>query len=349
MRKSFEQIYMRLAQMMAERSTCARLHVGCVITSTDFRYVYGVGYNGNASGLPNGCDSEEPGKCGCFVEGTKVFPAGITHAYRRHYNGDLIQLETDEGVVEVTPNHPLLTPNRGWVKAGMLVTGDQLVGSEEEYRLESLDPCGGSAIEIDKLFGQLAFTHGTTNYSGATSQFHGDGNYGEVTTAVKTGGRYASHIPDLVSADVLGSITNSSELVGSTLNNGVGVTDILHRVDDVLPFSSAARTVQSVKRLDWGGYVYTLGTKQGWYRLQTSGLLVHNCLHAEENAIINCTVPRSYDKVLFCTNLPCPMCAKRIINLGGVKSVFYNQDYRIRTGLELLESVGIEHKQLHLL
>jgi dCMP deaminase len=64
-RPSFEEIYMRLAWMMAERSTCHRAQVGCVITSSDFRYVYGVGYNGNAAGLDHGCESLEPGNCAC--------------------------------------------------------------------------------------------------------------------------------------------------------------------------------------------------------------------------------------------------------------------------------------------
>jgi len=125
---------MKLALMLAERSTCARLQVGCVITSTDFRYVYGVGYNGNASGLDNKCDSAEPSKCGC--------------------------------------------------------------------------------------------------------------------------------------------------------------------------------------------------------------------LPAEENAIINCTVPRNYEKVVFCTSLPCPMCAKRIINLGGVKMVYFNKDYGDHDGLILLDRAYIERRQL---
>lgn len=65
-RPSFQQIYMGLAFSMAERSTCKRLQVGCVITSTDFRKVLAVGYNGNASGLPNTCDSDEVGRCGCL-------------------------------------------------------------------------------------------------------------------------------------------------------------------------------------------------------------------------------------------------------------------------------------------
>lgn len=65
-RPSFESIYMDLARTLARRSTCRRLQVGTVITSTDYRKVLAVGYNGNASGLPNSCDREEEGNCGCL-------------------------------------------------------------------------------------------------------------------------------------------------------------------------------------------------------------------------------------------------------------------------------------------
>lgn len=65
-RPSFEKIYLDLAKVLASRSTCRRLAVGTVITSTDFRKVLAIGYNGNASGLPNTCDRDEPGNCGCL-------------------------------------------------------------------------------------------------------------------------------------------------------------------------------------------------------------------------------------------------------------------------------------------
>ena len=65
-RPSFEQIYLELARTLADRSTCVRLQVGTVITSTDYRKVLAVGYNGNATGLANVCDREEPGNCGCL-------------------------------------------------------------------------------------------------------------------------------------------------------------------------------------------------------------------------------------------------------------------------------------------
>lgn len=65
-RPSFEEIYLHLAFTLSCRSTCKRLKVGTVITSTDYRKVLAVGYNGNATGLPNQCDRDEPGNCGCL-------------------------------------------------------------------------------------------------------------------------------------------------------------------------------------------------------------------------------------------------------------------------------------------
>jgi dCMP deaminase len=61
-----EEVYMRMAEELAKRSTCARNQVGTVIANADLTQVLGVGYNGNARGLPNACDSTEPGRCGCL-------------------------------------------------------------------------------------------------------------------------------------------------------------------------------------------------------------------------------------------------------------------------------------------
>ena len=65
-RISFEEIYMKLAFDLSLRSTCSRLNVGAVIVSKDYSRVYGIGYNGNAAGLGNGCDRNTPGNCGCL-------------------------------------------------------------------------------------------------------------------------------------------------------------------------------------------------------------------------------------------------------------------------------------------
>lgn len=60
------EVYMRMAEELAKRSTCARLQVGTVITDAWLENVVAIGYNGNARGLPNRCDSTVPGSCGCI-------------------------------------------------------------------------------------------------------------------------------------------------------------------------------------------------------------------------------------------------------------------------------------------
>lgn len=60
------EVYMRMAEELAKRSTCARLQVGTVITDAALENVVAIGYNGNAKGLPNRCDSTVPGNCGCI-------------------------------------------------------------------------------------------------------------------------------------------------------------------------------------------------------------------------------------------------------------------------------------------
>jgi len=72
-----EEVYMRMAEQLAKRSTCARSQVGSVITTGDLTQVLGIGYNGNARGLPNTCDSPEPGRCGCLhSEANALIKAG---------------------------------------------------------------------------------------------------------------------------------------------------------------------------------------------------------------------------------------------------------------------------------
>lgn len=70
------------------------------------------------------------------------------------------------------------------------------------------------------------------------------------------------------------------------------------------------------------------------------------CLHAEDNAVINCDSPRGTKKIVFCTHLPCKMCAKRFVNLGDVLKVYYAEDYRLREGLNVLACAGIEYQQM---
>lgn len=66
-------------------------------------------------------------------------------------------------------------------------------------------------------------------------------------------------------------------------------------------------------------------------------------LHAEANAItkIAKSTNSAEGSTLYVTTMPCVECAKLIIQSGIVR-VVYEDDYRIRDGVELLQRAGIE-------
>jgi dCMP deaminase len=70
-------------------------------------------------------------------------------------------------------------------------------------------------------------------------------------------------------------------------------------------------------------------------------------LHAESNAITKLakSTMSSNDAELYTTTCPCFECAKLIIQAGILK-VYYCEDYRDMSGVELLKIAGIEVKQV---
>lgn len=61
-----EEVLLDMAAVVARRGTCRRARVGCLITNYDLTNIVSMGYNGNARGLPNTCDREMAGGCGCL-------------------------------------------------------------------------------------------------------------------------------------------------------------------------------------------------------------------------------------------------------------------------------------------
>jgi dCMP deaminase len=66
-------------------------------------------------------------------------------------------------------------------------------------------------------------------------------------------------------------------------------------------------------------------------------------LHAEQNAIIQAARHgvNISDSVLYCTNSPCIICTKMLIN-AGIRKVVYLQGYSDNLSLEMLDEAGIE-------
>ncbi len=70
-------------------------------------------------------------------------------------------------------------------------------------------------------------------------------------------------------------------------------------------------------------------------------------LHAEQNAIIQAALHGVSIKgaTIYCTNHPCIICAKMIIN-SGITTVIYKDEYKDDLAREMLGEAGIEVRRL---
>ncbi len=66
-------------------------------------------------------------------------------------------------------------------------------------------------------------------------------------------------------------------------------------------------------------------------------------IHAEQNAIIQSAYHgvSIKDSTLFCTNLPCSICSKMIIN-AGISKIYYHSGYADMISQDMLKEANIE-------
>lgn len=68
----------------------------------------------------------------------------------------------------------------------------------------------------------------------------------------------------------------------------------------------------------------------------------YGCVHAEINALVKCRSDAT-GKVMLVTLSPCKQCAAAIINApGGFSTVYYLEQWKDLTGVELLKNAGIK-------
>lgn len=119
----------------------------------------------------------------CVVEGTLVTGPYADAGYRRYFEGEIVTLITATGnKLTITPNHPVLT-DRGWVRAGLLNEGDQLVSTispDGHLGLRPDEDQVPSRIEdVVRALGMVS-TARWESVPGSAEQFHGDGFDAEV-------------------------------------------------------------------------------------------------------------------------------------------------------------------------
>ncbi len=145
-RPSWDEYFMQMAELTAQRSTCMRRHVGAVIVKD--RHIIATGYNGAPRGLKH-CD--ELG--GCLRQKLGV-PSGQRHELCRALHAEqnaIIQAATlgqsiEDGTIYVT-HQPCVICAKMIINAGIkrIVVRE---GYPDELATEILDEAGIKVIQL---------------------------------------------------------------------------------------------------------------------------------------------------------------------------------------------------------
>lgn len=124
----------------------------------------------------------------CLTGDALITASGrILAVSKRWFDGDVVVIATASGKrLTATVNHPVLTP-RGWVRAGMLDVGDEVIARRAGVAVggsvlgvDDHQDVPSSIAEIANAF--LSASHvATREVPGSTEDFHGDGVAGEIT------------------------------------------------------------------------------------------------------------------------------------------------------------------------
>jgi hypothetical protein len=132
----------------------------------------------------------------CFPAETHVMASGVKRAYRRWYEGEMVEMTTSGDVLRGTPNHPILT-ERGWVALGGLDKNDHVVSDPSHQSVPN-----SQNIPIGEIFDSAAGHRHSA--MGQRAEFHGDGFDGEVVTVTNdavTLGRSLDGLAGMVKLD----------------------------------------------------------------------------------------------------------------------------------------------------
>ena len=121
--------------------------------------------------------------CGprCFPSGVVISAAQVSGAFRRWFDGEVITIRTAGGRdLTVTPNHPILT-DHGFVAAGQLANGDNLISGFLRERMAMGDPyIDYGPTVIEQVFDAVCVEGRRQRMVGVPVNFHGDGRHGEI-------------------------------------------------------------------------------------------------------------------------------------------------------------------------
>lgn len=131
-----------------------------------------------------------PGQGGtghCFPGDTVVSGPSATRHFSRRYEGQFVELSFASGqLLTATPNHPVLT-SKGWVAAGLLNEGDDVIRCNDAEGITRLIP---DDYQVPALIEDVATSLGisggviTKTMPVAPEDFHGDGRGSKIAVVL---------------------------------------------------------------------------------------------------------------------------------------------------------------------
>lgn len=164
----------------------------------------------------------------CLVPDTEVVAPNLVAGSERWFEGTIITLVTANGdELSVTPNHPILTPH-GWVAAGLLKEGGNLVRSSLPVELARLlDPDHQHVpTRVKEITDALKMAPGmiTSRVPVTNEDFHGDGIEGDVDVVFPNGCLGTNADPTGEGGPEINLVMRSVRQLGIH-GNGEGVAD----------------------------------------------------------------------------------------------------------------------------
>ena len=132
-RPTWDSVWMKTAETIAERSYDPRHKVGAVVVTDDNTQVLAVGYNGNYAGGPNSAESTTPGESG-------MLHAEINALLKMDYNNP-----------KTKKLYVTLSPCRMCAKAIVNAGIEEVIYNEEYRDTSSLDLLRESGIRVRKI------------------------------------------------------------------------------------------------------------------------------------------------------------------------------------------------------
>lgn len=414
-RPSLEGLIMDFAISLTRRSTCKRAQFSCVVASEDMTQIYGFGYNGTARGLSHDdCKEDQPGNCGCFVQGSLVTTdrgpveiqrigigdrvlthenrfERVTDTFKHAYDGLLMEIFLESASPlnyarrkTATEEHPFFIrrgTTTGWLEAKDIVPGDYVA-----VKGKDCPGCGEPVPHYRRLcqrcFRESAQTLRTRRQSSQRMRLHnpmrGIHRYDPLRAAIRqvhmqkdttrkvflelkqeyeTKGWRCLIVDHCVRPDIIA--IKDSAVIGIEYDRKLWPhkekysdrPEVRSQYDDIVWHGKHDATYSRMNEAFVWSKVTMMRAKavdQPVFNLEVAednsfvaqSAVVHNCVHAEINALIKVRV-NDPKKVVFVTGQPCVTCAKAIINSGASK-VYYRSAYRSTEGLDLIKRIGIE-------